>query len=339
MANWDIYEKRLIVNGTTKRNRDLNGLQNTLINKLPNSLSHKAVKINGVDKYIEFAKSSNSNSNNNIKIIHSLPNESFECGDLVVYENINYLVTEVDADKEVYTSGKMEVCNYTIKFQHPTTGTILSYPCITSGKTYANEESKMFTLPSNRKSILLSKNADTLTLTAGKRLYVDTRVSPTPYEIEGDIDTTSYNYGSKGLIYFIVAQSEKETLNDRPDLGICNYFEPTVTPEPPDPDVPTEIVTITSDAEDNEVKLGIDYTFSATFKNELGQDVSNVIPQYSVDNTYGGKVVLVNNGDITATVTVDEDAYDLLTKQFTLTCFDAAHGFSSSVVLTITSLF
>jgi hypothetical protein len=159
------------------------------------------------------------------------------------------------------------------------------------------------------------------------------------YEIS-KVNSTEYNYGEKELLELTLTQGCFNETTDRADLKICNYFEPIITPPTPDPTVPTEIVTITSDATNNEVKLGVPYTFIATFKNELGADVTNVIAEYSIDNTYGGKVVLVDNGDGTATVTVgDFGDSDLCTKEFTLTCLDAAHGFSSSILLTIVGLF
>ena len=268
---------------------------------------------------------------------------TLKCGDYIKFENTIWMVSSFVGNNKFYEKGIMIYCNYTIKFQS-TTGTILSYPCITSGKTYSDDESNIMTLPSNRRSILLPFDEYTVRLRNSEnrtcRFYVDKSDSPTPYKIIGDPDTTTYNYGSKGLIYIIVEQDEKNTTVDRPDLGICDYFTPTVIPDPVDPEVPTEIVAITSDATDNNVILGITHTFNATFKNELGVDVSGVVAVYSVDNTYGGKVILVDNHNGTCTVTVGSfDDTQLCTEQFSLTCTDTQHGFSSTVLLTIVGLF
>ena len=43
--DWDLYTKRLNINGSTKRERDLNKLQNDIISKSVDSLSYKTVFI------------------------------------------------------------------------------------------------------------------------------------------------------------------------------------------------------------------------------------------------------------------------------------------------------
>ena len=334
-TNWDLYNKRLNINGSTKRERDLQSLQNTLNNKLPDLLSYKTVKINGADASIEIVKT----TKDYIKVIHSLPNTSFDCGDYVLYSGNTYLITEIDADKDVYISGKMQLCNYTLKFQHSTTGTILSYPCIDeSSNTVGIDESNTINTLSGVRKIELPFDDNTKLIDYDDRFFTS-RSKPITSKVT-NINDTEYSFGDKGLIVFTLeSDSAYNPQTDRFDLGICNYFEPTVTPTPPDPEVPTEIVTITSDATNDEVILGITHTFSATFKNELGQDVSGVVAQYSVDENYGGKVVLVDNGNKTATITVGGfDDIELCTKQFTLTCRDTINNYSSSIVLTIVGL-
>jgi hypothetical protein len=88
--NWDLYNKRLNINGSTSRERNLQCLQNTITNKLPDLLSCKAVKINGVDTNIEIVKT----AKDYIKVIHSLPNTSFDCGDYVLHNSKTYLITD-----------------------------------------------------------------------------------------------------------------------------------------------------------------------------------------------------------------------------------------------------
>lgn len=338
-TNWTLYNKRLNINGTTKRERDLQSLQDNITEKLPDSLSCKAVKINGIDRQLSFTQTEKGYD------INSLPNETFSIGDYVVYKTITFLVTKKHVDDEAFTSGSIEECNFILKFQSPT-GTILSYPCITSNKTSGSGESsdKFMTLGDGMKSVKLPYDESTILLHNSDektyRFFLDLHpTKPVPYALTY-ADTTTYHYGDKGLIELIVKEDKINMLTDRIDLGICDYFEPTVIPDPVDPEVPTEIVTITSDATDNNVILGITHAFSATFKNELGADVSGVVAVYSVDNTYGGKVTLIDNGDGTATVTVgDYTDTQLCTEKFTLTCYDAAHGFEATVLLTIVGMF
>jgi hypothetical protein len=315
--------------GTTQRERQLNRLKQTISNKAPQSLSCKDVIIGGVDRKLTI----NDTKIATIKEFETLPNETISAGEYMTWLNKSWLIVEADSDDEVYVNGKLTECNYTIKFQHHTTGAILSYPCITSSTRLGQEENKYMTLGNNEKSILIQSNQSTILLGVGRRLYVDKSIENPPYKIIG-IDNTSHD----GLIELIVKEDVHNSITDKPDLGVCDYFEPTVTPEPPDPEVPTRVVTISSDTTNNEVKLGLTYSFSVVVTNELGVVITETQPRYTIDNTYGGKVVLTDNLNATATLMVNENAYDLLGNQFTLQCMDMISGFSSSILFTIVSM-
>lgn len=253
---------------------------------------------------------------------------------------INSNVTVID---DAYKMCQMQLCNYTLKFQHPVTGVILSYPCITTNRIQCtgDKETSTMTLPDGRKKVILPYDEITVLLQNSEdktwRFFLDNHpTTPRVYKLSF-ADTTS----NIGLIEMYCDESgDFNPLKDDVDLGVCDYFEPPVVPETPDPEVPTEIVTIISETGNNEITLGIPHSFYATFKNEKGEDVENVIAEYSVDNTYGGKVKLVDNGDGTCVITVgDFDDTDLCNKVFTLRCFDVRHGFEDTILLTIVGLF
>jgi hypothetical protein len=225
----DRYEARLNLYGSTQRERNLNRLQQAINKDIPHSLSCKTVQINNHDRQLNFTETKTGYD------IQSLPNEIFSVGDYVKYKTLTYLITKVNGDDEVYTKGSMKQCNYTLKFQHPDTGVILSYPCITSTKSFNQDESKIITLPSNQKSILCCFDENTSLIKTDDRFYVD-KLNNTTWHVIGAVDNTSFNYGDKGLIYFIVEQDLEQNNTeypDRPDLGVCNYFEPSGEVEPP----------------------------------------------------------------------------------------------------------
>jgi hypothetical protein len=322
--NWDLYNTRLNVNGSTKRERDLNGVKSALTTQLPDSLSCKTVTINGIEKSLELDKT----TNGFIKEIHSLPNETFECGDYVVYNGKTYLIIEIDNDKEVYTSGKMQECNFTLKFQSPD-GTILSCPCITATKSFNQDETKMLTLPSNQKSIWLQYNDNTKLLDTDRRLFVD-RLNKKPYKVIGSPDNTSFSYGDKGLIYFVVEQDELQD-DDRPDLGVCDYKEPNVTITPP---VGYSYATITCSGD--LIVGGITRTITPTFYNADSTITTDITVVWDIDLpigyenqftiTYLGNQVKIN---------VAEN-YDLIGKVVTFNAMGSNGGFGGSITLTIT---
>ncbi|MDF2588222.1 MAG: hypothetical protein K0S41_2063 [Anaerocolumna sp.] len=325
----DRYAERINLMGTTQRERQLNRLKQTISSNAPQSLSCKDVKIGGVDRKLII----NDTKTTTIKDFTTLPNETVSASDSILWNTKNWLITEADSDSEVYVKGKIKECNYTLKFQHPTTGAILSYPCITSSTRLGQEENSYMTLGNNEKSILLAYNQSTILCGSGKRFFVDNNTeNPIPYIVIG-VDNTSHN----GLIELIVKEDRLQS-TDNIELGICNYFTPIEEPEPVDPEVPTRIVTITSDTTNYEVKLGLTYTFSVTVTNELGVVITNTSPIYSINNTYIGKVVLTDNGNGTATIKVEGKATNLLGSQFTLQCMDMVSGFSSSILFTIVGL-
>jgi hypothetical protein len=323
-------------NTTSNKEIELYDLKNQINDRFADTIDCYNIKLNGVNRDLLIIRT----KDNYIKTIKGRPDEDFSIGDYVEWEGLKWLITSKDDGNQVYTTGQMQQCNWTIKFQSPT-GAILSYPSIVDSKTSGEDDGKVIVTGNSEKYIKLPFDSNTVLLDIDRRLYVDKREKPTPFHII-DVDTIKHNFGTKGLMEFTVKKDLTQNTSehpDRPDLGICNYFEPIIVSEPVDPTIPTVVVAITSDTESNKVKLGLTYNFIATFKNELGEIVNTSQPHYSIDNTYSGLVVLTDNGDKTCTIKVNEDAYDILTNQFTLTCTDMYSGFSSSILLTIAGLF
>lgn len=262
-----------------------------------------------------------------------LPLGTCTVGDYIYYKNNHWIVKGISDENKIYQKIIMKLCTFTLKWQD-TNGTILSYPCITDSKRLGEADGKVITLGNNEKSVILPLNEITVLLRNGKRFFLDKHpTSPIPYKVIG-VDTTSYD----GLVELIVREDELNPNVDRVDLGICDYFEPTLPSDPIDPDVPQVVVTINHDAIDNEVKLGLTYSFSASFTREDGSVVETTNPKYTINTTYGGLITFTDNGDGTATVKVKNDAYDLVTEQVTLECMDMYSGFSSAVTLTIVGM-
>lgn len=280
MVNWDLYNKRLNVGGTNKRERMLHRTKDMYNRKSPDSPSYKNVKVNGLDGYLVIDSTSPFANNPHKKSFTTVGDTKVVVGDYIEWINSHWLVIEADIDDELYIDGKIQQCNYTLKFQSPT-GTILSYPCYTSGNKFSQDENKTITLNSNQKSILLPKDENTLMLKTDRRLFVDTR-NQSPYKIIGDIDTTTYNYGDKGLIEILVEQDELLLGKDRQDLGICNYFEPDDEPEHPNPSEGYADIVCSNPS--NEVTVGgLPRTLTPTFYNSDGTINENIVAVWEFD--------------------------------------------------------
>jgi hypothetical protein len=318
---------------TSDKDVQLYNLKSQVNNNFTDTIDFYKVKINDVERDLLIVRTVKQDE----KKIKSRPDEAFNIGDTVLLENKSWLVMTKDVCNQAYTTGLMKLTNYTIKFQHPATGEILSYPCITSSTRLGQEENKFMTLGNNQKSITLPYDQITVLLANSVdktwRFFVDKHpTKPQSYKLVG-VDNTSH----EELIELIVEEDELQA-DDRVDLGVCDYWTPPVEPEPVDPEIPTRVVTISSEATNNEVKLGLTYTFTATATNELGEVITETQPRYTIDNTYGGKVVLADKLDGTATIKVNSNAYELLGSQFTLQCMDMISGFYSSILFTIVSM-
>ena len=268
--------------------------------------------------------------------IQVLIDENLGIGDVIydTKENLYWICVEMYNIGEVNKQGILALSNYTIKFQSPT-GTILSYPCITSAKSFNEDSTKVITLPSNQKSILCGKNADTLLLKAGRRLYIDTR-NESVFKLL-DPDTTSFNYGNKGLLYFIAEQDLEQNNTehpDNPDLGVCNYVEPTVTPEPP---VGNTYATIS--ANDELIIGNSDFiTLTPTFYNSDGtvSNINTAVWSYVYPIGYQNEFTIVPNGN-NIKIKLAE-VFGLLGKKLVCSVSDGIFGgFEGSIELIITS--
>lgn len=152
-------------------------------------------------------------------------------GMYIRYKDNYWIITSNVNNNHIYKKLNAELCTYTLKFQHPQTGAILSYPCITSNRIQGvgEKETNIMTLPAGNKVVLLPFDENTILLTNDKRLYLDNHpIKPRPYKITF-VDSTSKVINGRGLLELYAAEDQNIHENDRPDLGICDYFEPTIS--------------------------------------------------------------------------------------------------------------
>lgn len=108
MSVWDTYQNRIEARGGTKRNSALIREQRNLLNKTKDSLSFHTVIVDGEQRSVSIINSDNLNE----KKMLSLPGEDFNCGGYVEWANNHWLITEKDANNEVYTKVKLLQCNF-----------------------------------------------------------------------------------------------------------------------------------------------------------------------------------------------------------------------------------
>ena len=235
-------------------------------------------------------------------------------GDIIYDKKENeYLIcTEVFNIDDINYKGKFTLCNWMLKWQTKD-GTILEYPCYDMNSTQYNsgeQSNRNFTIGSSQHMITLPSDENTIALNNPQRFYLDKNVAnPTSYIVTQN-DTTSHNYGKKGLVKLTVYESQNNPETDRPDLGICDYI-----------DVDVNIVNTNEDICCNKVsKAVIEYNtkviksggysqvFIGKFYDDKGNEITNIVPHWTTICDFSSKLQK-EEFDNCISIGIDDDLY------------------------------
>lgn len=267
MATFGEYQARVNQRGTTDRERTLYYEKQHLKSLAVNSLSCKACKVNGVDQLLVI----DDGTLPYYKDVKSLPDEYFDAGDYVEWADAMWLIVSCDWDKEVYTYGKMQQCNYVLKWQNTDAEVIERWSVVLSASKYNNGEkyNNVIVVGSNQLMVYLPIDEETLKLRSDKRLMVDFNTElPKCYDITRvDTVTMGYDgtaeprYDGKGCILLVLTETEINPDVDRIDLMLCDYIDPNDIPHP-------SPINITFSGSPS-IRIGGRKTFTAETENEV----------------------------------------------------------------------
>ncbi len=279
----------------------------------------------------------------------TLYDTSVSVGDIIYDTNKDeYLIcTEAFDIDGMHYKGKFTLCNWILKWQKKD-GTILEYPCHDINSTQYNsgeQSNRNFVIGSSQHMLTLPCDENTVELSTPQRFYLDkATVNPTSFIVTQN-DTTSYNYGKKGLVKVTVYEYPNNSATDRPDLGICDYIDVANqnTSE-------TEIVQTMSVNSNRALKAVIDYNttviksggdsqiFIGKFYDEKGNEVQDAIPHWTVVCPFFDKLIVkeLDNG---LSIGIDDDTY--IDEEFKITLSDEnkdSNVTPSSLLIRIESL-
>lgn len=267
MADFDSYKARVQFRGTTQRDRTLYQEKRNLKINAVNSLSCKDCLVNGVPQKLVI----DDGTLPYYKDVKSLPDEYFDAGDYVEWADAMWLMVSCDWDKEVYTYGKMQQCNYVLKWQNANADVIERWSVVLSASKYNNGEkyNNVIVVGSNQLMVYLPIDEETLKLRSDKRLMVDFNIeSPKCYDITRvDTVTMGYDgtaeprYDGKGCILLVLTETEINPDVDRIDLMLCDYVNPNDIPHP-------SPINITYSGAPS-IRIGGRKTFTAETENEV----------------------------------------------------------------------
>lgn len=244
-----------------------------------------------------------------------------------------YLIcTEAFDIDGIHHEGRFTLCNWMLKWQKKD-GTILEYPCYDMNSTQYNsgeQYNRNFTIESSQHMLTLPCDENTVELSTPQRFYLDKATTNQNTYIVTQNDTTSHNYGKKGLVKVTVYAHPSNYETDRPDLGICDYIDMS------NQNVVEESFVSSLSENANEIsnktfKAVIDYNttviksggdsqmFIGKFYDEKGNEVTNIVPHWTVACDFSDKLI-VKEFDNGVSIGIDDDAY--IDEEFKLILLD-----------------
>ena len=225
MDTWGLYQERIGVKGTTKREALLKRETRMLKSKLPDGLSYHNVLINDVEQNVEIINTDNLDT----KYIISLPGEDIDCGSTVEWMDNHWLVIEKDANTEIYSKAKMLQCNFLLKWVNDNNEIQEQWCIVEDGTKYLTGEYEdrnfIVTRGDSRISMIISKNSETLKFNRESRFLIDDPESgeQLAYSLTKPLKVGQI-YNGKG-VYAFVLQETATTENDNQELGIADYYK------------------------------------------------------------------------------------------------------------------
>ena len=257
----------------------------------------------------------------------SLYNTPIVVGD-IIYDSKEdeYLIcTEAFNVDGMNFKGKFTLCNWMLKWQKKD-GTILEYPCHDMNSTQYNsgeQSNRNFVIGSSQHMLTLPCDENTVELSTPQRFYLDkAKTNPTTFIVTQN-DTTSYNYGKKGLVKVTVYEHPNNPETDRPDLGICDYVDMNAGSK----DTGTTINKVCLKASKAVIEYdtaiiksgGDSKIFVGKFYDDMGNEVSDMVPHWTVVCDFSDKLI-VKEFDNSLSIGIDDD--DFIDEEFKIVCSD-----------------
>lgn len=225
MNPWNTYHARHALYGETSRDREKYNLMNRLSRQIPSTLSYHNVDIDGEDRNIVILNSDNLNQ----KTLCSLPGEDIRHGAYIDWMNHKWLVTERDANSEIYTKCIMLQCNYLLRWINDSGEIIERWSVVEDGTRYLTGEfSDSFlvaTKGDSRIAVTLPKDLETIALDRDARFIIDDYSSPHPlaYRLTKPFKLGG-SYDENGVVIFVMTECNTEN-DDNTELHIADYYK------------------------------------------------------------------------------------------------------------------
>ena len=279
-----------------------------------------------------------SNANGVVVKFQTLIDNPIVVGDMLYDSNDDeyLLCTESFNVDGVHWKGKFSLCNWILKWQNKY-GDILEYPCVDINSTQYNsgeQASAKMTIGSSQHMATLPYDENTIAIKSPQRFFLDRDTeTPTSFIVTQN-DNTSMFFGKKGLIKITMLECERNNDTDRPDLGICDYFEKDEL-KTNNADKNKVIKSVISYKTTTIKSGGSKQKFVGTFVNENGEEINGVSTNWEIICDFADSLIVNEEGN-SLTIGVDDDS--LIDEEFKLVLSDESGNYKSSIIIQIGSL-
>lgn len=263
----------------------------------------------------------------------------------VAYSSVDdeyLLCTESYKIGDVHWQGKFTLCNWMLRWQDKN-GDILNYPCYDINATQYNsgeQSNKQFTIGSSQHILMLPHDKNTVALKTPQRFFLDKNYEIPTVFIVTQNDTTSYNFGKRGIVRLTVMEDAYNVDKDRIDLGICDYKESYVeTEDKADNSISTHSsISYKSTISYKTTVLksgGSPQVFTAKFFDDNGVEINGIIPSWKIISDFNDSLQ-VEEHDCSIEIAIDDDS--CIDEEFKIVLSDSGGNASSSLLVKIGSL-
>ena len=220
-----------------------------------------------------------------------------KAGMYVKFENCYWLVFGYPSYNGIYEKAVLQLCQCKIRWQNHLGKIIERWVNVTSASKYDIGESSnnAIILASNNYTILMPEDDDTYELD-GKRVFIDrNEKNPTKTFKLTRADDVLYRYGEShgGVFGFIADKSELNLEVDRPDLGICDYMDTSVSPTKPI--INSQSLKATMFGRNN-ITIGYPRKYSVKFKNNTGNEIDILDYSWNISCDFKDLIDAVQEG-------------------------------------------
>ena len=140
MTWWTDYQAR---RGQDRKTLFTDNMKNLVSTEFENSTSYELVKISGFDRKTRIVEESSIIKNPNRKRLLCFPDETIHIGEIVEFDNSNWICVNGDTTSKISDVGIIERCNNNVLKFYDSSSTLHSIPCIISKGSISLDEQKI----------------------------------------------------------------------------------------------------------------------------------------------------------------------------------------------------